>query len=553
MLRKAPAEEKVIFVRHFQLHPIKLTLTAELGQADEKQSLDIASAFGWVDVDEAPIRLSGLQLDNLLGAQAHVSKVVSSHLKQSFLGQVYKIIGSVGILGNPVGLVNKLGSGITMFFYEPIQGIQQGPEHFAIGVAKGTTGLVSSTVEGVFMAPAAVAGAVAEGLGALGAESHAAHGDKVHTLLEGLQFAGEDLKHDLYKATTSIFVAPYHGAKEGGAVGFAKGLGEGVGQTAVGAASTVVDLTANLTAGLSHLLSAPLSHDGAARLRLPRVVHRGGVVESLGLDRGNERRLKGQAIVDGLRHVGMMKEEFGMEVEGEEMVVGAEEYYNDHMETTQDGQWVLLTDQSLLLIDDADADETVSAEEVKWRLRLHSIARVVQSVRGIAVHVDPTILPDGTVVEAAPPRVVAYDIMMRTEAAASQLKTLLEAVVDAPVDEAWAVPVVGGHLRPELRGMTDVQAAEAIKEAQEEQTRRERWLEVAAKQRCCFLCKVYCGYIFCCGCCSSASEDDVGAEQPAPADVDTDGGQYSQVPTVSEDDDAIALLAPGVGRSDSAP
>ena len=516
-------------------HPIKLTLTAELGQADEAQGLDIASAFGWVDVDEAPIRLSGLQLDNLLGAQAQVRKVTRR------------------ILGNPIGLVNKLGSGITMFFYdEPIQGIQQGPEHFVIGVAKGTTGLVSSTVEGVFMAPAAVAGALAEGLGQLGSDSHAAHGDKVHTLVEGLQFAGEDLKHDLYMTTTSIFVAPYHGAVEGGAVGFAKGLGTGVGQTAVGAASTVVDLTKNLTAGLSHLLSAPLSSDEVARLRLPRVVHRGGVCERLGLESGNERRLKGQAIVDGMRHVGMMEEmdEFGMTVEGVEVVVDHLEYYNDHMETTQDGQWVLLTDLSLLLIDDVDADETVSAEEVKWRLGLDSIINLVvqrqtKSSWGVEVHM---IKADGTA-DAESPRVIA----MRTETAANQLVALLEAVVDAPVDEAWAVPVVGGHLRPELRGMTDLQAMEAIREAQEEQARREKWLEAAAKQRCCFVCKVYCGYIFCCGFFSSAPLDDDEEEEVPALAVVTDGGAYSQVPTVSEDDDAIGLLAPGVGRSDSAP
>ena len=134
-------------------------------------------------------------------------------------------------------------------------------EDFAIGVPKGTTGLVSSTVEGVFVAPVAVADALAEGLGQLGSDSHAAHADKVHTLAEGLQFAGEDLKHDLYMTTTSIAREAYHGAVDGGAVGFVTGLGKGVGLTAVGAVSTAVDLTKNLTAGLSHTLSGLLADE----------------------------------------------------------------------------------------------------------------------------------------------------------------------------------------------------------------------------------------------------------------------------------------------------
>ena len=104
-------------------------------------------------------------LDDLCGYNSEVTSVIGEHLAQQGKWQVYKIIGSVGILGNPVGLVNKLGSGISTFFYEPIQGIAQGPEHFVAGVGKGTAALVGGTVEGAFHAPKEVASAVSQGLG----------------------------------------------------------------------------------------------------------------------------------------------------------------------------------------------------------------------------------------------------------------------------------------------------------------------------------------------------------------------------------------------------
>lgn len=52
------------------------------------------------------------------------------------LRQWYKVVGSVEVLGNPVGLVSSLGSGVMDFFYEPAKGLVKSPKDFGKGEAR---------------------------------------------------------------------------------------------------------------------------------------------------------------------------------------------------------------------------------------------------------------------------------------------------------------------------------------------------------------------------------------------------------------------------------
>jgi hypothetical protein len=74
------------------------------------------------------------------------------------VSQLYMILGSFDILGNPVSLLSTLGrcvcvsivrshactrhSGVYDFFYEPARGGLSSPAEFGIGLARGTSSLV---------------------------------------------------------------------------------------------------------------------------------------------------------------------------------------------------------------------------------------------------------------------------------------------------------------------------------------------------------------------------------------------------------------------------
>ena len=60
--------------------------------------------------------------------------------------QFYKLIGSSDMIGNPVGLVNKLGTGVVELVSEPMKGLLRGPDEFIGGVGKGLQSVVGNVV-----------------------------------------------------------------------------------------------------------------------------------------------------------------------------------------------------------------------------------------------------------------------------------------------------------------------------------------------------------------------------------------------------------------------
>ena len=63
---------------------------------------------------------------------------VTLHYRGEVVYQVHKVLGSVDVLGNPVGLFTTIGSGFGELFYEPYQGfiMSDRPQDLGIGIAR---------------------------------------------------------------------------------------------------------------------------------------------------------------------------------------------------------------------------------------------------------------------------------------------------------------------------------------------------------------------------------------------------------------------------------
>ena len=68
------------------------------------------------------------------------------HLMRQGLRESYKILGCMDMLGNPIGLVNKVGTGFIEFFNEPRKGFAHGPIGVGEGIVKGVGSLVQNVV-----------------------------------------------------------------------------------------------------------------------------------------------------------------------------------------------------------------------------------------------------------------------------------------------------------------------------------------------------------------------------------------------------------------------
>ena len=117
-----------------------------------------------INLDQAPIKLNAIELQNVHASLGGIFDILSLHYNHSLLQEVYNIVGSADIIGNPIGLVNTLGTGFRDFFYEPAQGFVRGPISGGKGIIKGTGSLLKNTVKGTFNSVSKITNSFATGL-----------------------------------------------------------------------------------------------------------------------------------------------------------------------------------------------------------------------------------------------------------------------------------------------------------------------------------------------------------------------------------------------------
>lgn len=80
---------------------------------------------------------------------------------------VLKLLFSIDILGNPVGLFSNIGKGFKALIHKTGSGFVRGPLEGGVGMALGTAGLIKDTLAGVAGAFDKIAGSMAKGIAAL--------------------------------------------------------------------------------------------------------------------------------------------------------------------------------------------------------------------------------------------------------------------------------------------------------------------------------------------------------------------------------------------------
>ncbi|KAI1260817.1 vacuolar protein sorting-associated protein 13 [Xylariaceae sp. FL1019] len=278
------------------------------------------------NVNDAPIRLNALLLENARVSIPVLTQNISNHYSQEVLYQVHKIIGSADFLGNPVGLFNSISSGITDVFYEPYQGLimSDKPEDLGIGIAKGAASFVKKSVYGFSDSFSKMTGSFGKGLAA-------ATLDKQFQDRRRITRARNRPKHALFGVTAganSFFTSvasgiggvarkPLEGAEQEGAVGFLKGVGKGFIGLATKPAVGVFDLASNVSEGIRNTTTV---FDGSEldRVRIARFVPADGIVRPY-----NQREALGQFWLKQVDNGKYFNEEYiaHLELPREDMVV----------------------------------------------------------------------------------------------------------------------------------------------------------------------------------------------------------------------------------------
>jgi len=113
------------------------------------------------NLDNAPIELGRLKMKNVFDSGDNITSRLISRYKTDILKTVLKVIGSLDIVGNPVGLIENITTGAFDIVRKPVKGCMKGPIEGTKGIFLGIGSFVSKTISGTMNSISKITGTVA--------------------------------------------------------------------------------------------------------------------------------------------------------------------------------------------------------------------------------------------------------------------------------------------------------------------------------------------------------------------------------------------------------
>lgn len=270
-----------IFAEFFELQPVLITLSSKMDPAHPITGSILPSSPFFIPIqaildtigtvlgntDNAQIKLNSFITENLFISQNDLISQLSSHYFKQILKQLYRILGSVSFLGNPVGLIESLGVGVSAFFYHPIQGLVQGPEEFVGGLGRGTKALLANTSYGVLNTVSKIAGTFGDGVSSL----------TMNDEYKSNRAAGKSgILYGVKEGVMGVYKDTVNGAKNG-VLGAIAGTGKGVIGLVCKPVAGVFDDATRVMESMKEVTQMGVS---LHRIRLPRYLYPDGVLTS---------------------------------------------------------------------------------------------------------------------------------------------------------------------------------------------------------------------------------------------------------------------------------
>ena len=205
---------------------------------------------------------------------------LGTQLSSSYINQlkrrIFKIVGSLDILGNPTGYASSIGQGFLEIFEAPRRGLIHGPLGFGEGVAKGfgtfITTIISSSID--------IVGKIS---GTLLASCEELQGIKYtdylserepSNIFSGLYYGFKNGIIDIGKGVAGIFIKPYQEAKKSGFGGFIQGVGSGLIGAAVSPLTAGLRIANNIIVGTKNTFLIFNPKLKTERFRYPRTINK---------------------------------------------------------------------------------------------------------------------------------------------------------------------------------------------------------------------------------------------------------------------------------------
>ncbi|KAF3432303.1 hypothetical protein FNV43_RR27043 [Rhamnella rubrinervis] len=271
--------QRKIYVEMLDLGPIKLTLSfssapwmLRKGILTSGESLIHRGLMAVADVEGARIHLKQLAIAHHITSLESMQEILIRHYTRQLLHEMYKVFGSAGVIGNPMGFARSLGLGIRDFLSVPARSIFQSPTGLITGMAQGTTSLLSNTVYAISDATTQFSRAAHKGIVAFTFD------DQTVSRMEHQQMVvashSKGVINEVLEGLTGLLQSPIKGAEKHGLPGVLSGIALGITGLVARPAASILQVTGKTAQSIRNRSRVYQMGPQRFRIRLPRPLSR---------------------------------------------------------------------------------------------------------------------------------------------------------------------------------------------------------------------------------------------------------------------------------------
>ncbi|CAK73960.1 unnamed protein product (macronuclear) [Paramecium tetraurelia] len=271
-----------IYLKNLMLEPIDIcfTLKSSPGHVMNSSSIGVIADLGLTlaSIDSAKIRLNAFKTQHIFGSSNEIIGRISKHYKGQFLTQIYKLLGSFEIFGNPVSLISNLGTGVIDMFYEPIYALVTGKSGYKVGEKffTGAVTLIHTSITGVYKTVNTIIGTIMKILDQMTldkkymSERSNRLNRAIKNFREGLIIGFTNFGKILFQTIIGVLERPITGINDGGFLGFLLGIYQGIMGIIIKPTVGIYDLLITIIEGIKNTAIYE-EHIMDTRYRPPRI------------------------------------------------------------------------------------------------------------------------------------------------------------------------------------------------------------------------------------------------------------------------------------------
>ena len=261
-LLKENLDSNSILIYYLILSRLKINLTFRIDFSnieisflpDFLSNIILSLGSSLIRISDSPINFDAKVIKDIyMDTNLIISRLKENYMTEAIF-QVYKILGSTDLIGNPVNLIDKIGGGFYELVNIPTKSLMNDPSEFGIGLAKGVGGLLNGVVGGSMDSVSKITGTLYSTVhGILGKKQGLINddneNDEPENLIIGATKGIEDGYKEIKEGVTGAFINPFVRAKNLDAIGFIKEFGMGLFGLAVSPITFALKLGGSLATG----------------------------------------------------------------------------------------------------------------------------------------------------------------------------------------------------------------------------------------------------------------------------------------------------------------